>query len=76
MSLLIDWTARGPYTVSVDDGSNPATTLDVTVNPKAAITGTLDPLTGMPATLGFGATTGQIYTTEPGMGSVLMDSFR
>ncbi|MCK7537524.1 MAG: hypothetical protein MZV63_44495 [Marinilabiliales bacterium] len=57
----------------VSDGVNPATTmtLDVTVNPKAAIAGPLDPVTGMPVTLGSGGTlleTKEFYTTEPGMG--------
>jgi len=68
--ILVDWTVRGLQTITVDDGGNPATifTLDVMVNPKATITGPLDPTTLMPATLGSGSTLGQVYTTEPNMG--------
>jgi len=64
--ILMDWPLRGLWTLSVSDGVNSPVTLDVTVNPVRTITGPVDPLTNMPATLGFGATPGQIYLTEPG----------
>ena len=67
-TVTVDWILAGDWVLSVSDGVLPATQLAVTVSPPfATITGPVDPVSKMPATLKSGATPGQIYTTEAGM---------
>ena len=71
-SINVNWTIAGLWDLTVTytdpvNGPLPAPLLlTVTVN-APTISGPLDPLSLLPATLGNGITTGQIYTTEPGM---------
>jgi FtsP/CotA-like multicopper oxidase with cupredoxin domain len=67
-TVTVDWILAGDWVLSVSDGVLPAIQLAVTVSPPfATITGPVDPVSQMPATLKSGATPGQIYTTEAGM---------
>jgi FtsP/CotA-like multicopper oxidase with cupredoxin domain len=64
----------GNYSIIVKEMTtgciSPATALTVSPVPPApipTITGPVDPITLLPATLAGGITTGQVYTTQPGM---------
>ncbi len=71
-AINIAWTLAGPWDITVvypDPIKAPITdTLKLTVTVNApTITGPVDPISLMPATLGNGVTPGQVYTTEAGM---------
>ncbi len=74
-SITVTWNTAGPQTVSVNYSNASLCTAvvpavaNITVNPipVPTITGPLDPLTLLPATLAGGVTTGQVYTTELSM---------
>lgn len=63
----------GTYSLTaMDAGGCVSLATSVVINPVPlppvpTITGPVDPVTLLPATLGSGITTGQVYTTEPGM---------
>jgi FtsP/CotA-like multicopper oxidase with cupredoxin domain len=63
----ISVTAGGVYTVTQTIAGLTSVPGSATAIPQPTITGPVDPVTLMPATLGLGATSGQVYRTEPGM---------